>query len=86
MVQKTLNDIDDFLEQLCFVNRQQQSYTASNNNQKIRKQLHLTSEDKNKDYVCVKTGISRSQQLEKLLKSKVVDIFINPKTGGQYHL
>ena len=48
--------------------------------------LDHTSEDNNKDYVCVKPGISMIQQLEELLRSKVVnDFLINPKTG-QYQL
>ena len=47
--------------------------------------VDLTSEEK-KYYVCVKPGISKSQQLEESLKSKVVNIFLlNPKTW-QYQL
>ena len=40
-----------------------------------KRDVDLTSEDNNKDSVCDKPGISRSQQLEESLKSKVVNNF-----------
>ena len=42
--------------------------------------VYLRSEDKNKDYVCIKPDIARSQKLEELLMSKVVNnIFAKTK-------
>ena len=80
--QKTLNGVDNFLGQLCSGNRQKNLYTASTNAYKSKKNyLYLTSEDKNKDYVCVKPGISRSQKLEEQLNPKVVIIFLKSSTG-----
>ena len=63
-VQKTLNNVNYFLEQLCYVNLQHKSYTTSTNIYKRKKHyVYLTSEDNNKDYVRDNPGISRSQQL-----------------------
>ena len=85
-VQKTPNNAENFLEQLCSGNGQQNIYTESTNTYKRKKQnSDLTSEDKIKYYVCVKHVISRSQQLEELFKSKLVIILLKPKTG-QYQL
>ena len=85
-VHKTLNNTGNFIQQLCYVNGQQQSYTASTNTYKRKKKnVYHTSEDNGKDSVCVKPGILRSQQLEESLKSNVVFLLINSNTG-QYQL
>ena len=56
--QKTLHNIDNLLEPLCYGNGQQKSYTASTNTYKRKKNnAYITSEDNNKYYVCVKPGI-----------------------------
>ena len=62
------------LEKLCSINGQQKIYTASTNTYKSNKHnVYLTSKYNNKYYGCVIPGISRNQQLEELLKSKVVN-------------
>ena len=80
-VHNTLNNADNFLEQLCSWNLKQKLYTASINTFKRKKHdVDLKSEENNKDYVCVKPGIWRSQQLEEFLKSRVVsNLFAKPK-------
>ena len=69
------------LEQFCSGDGQNQSYTACTNTYKRKKNnVDLTSEDNNKGYVCDKHVISRSQQLEEYLKSKVVsNLYAKPK-------
>ena len=63
--QKTLNSIDDFLEQYFSGNGLHQLYTARNNTYiRNKNNGYLTSEYNNKYYVYVKPGVSRSQQLE----------------------
>ena len=76
-----MNNVESLLEHLCSGNGQQQLYNASINTYKMNKHnVYLTSEDNNKDYVCVKPGISRSQKLEESLKSKVFNnLFAKPK-------
>ena len=61
----TPNNVKNFLEKFCSGNGQHQLYTSSTTTYKRKKNnIQLTSEDNNKYYVCIKPGISISQQLE----------------------
>ena len=63
--QKTLNRVDNFIEQLCSRNWQNQLYTTSTNAYKKKKtDVYLTSEDNDKYFVYVKPGVSNSNPFE----------------------
>ena len=62
---KTLNRVDNFIEQLCSGNEQQQFYTAINNTYKRNKTyIEITSEDNDAYYVYVKYGVLSSKPFE----------------------
>ena len=77
---RTLNRVDNFLEQLCSGYGQQKSYTASTNTYKRKKiDVDITGEDNDTDYVYVKTSVSKSKPYESSLKSKSArQIFSKP--------
>ena len=59
---------------MCSENGKHKLYTEITSTYKRKKHgVLLTSEDINKDYVCVKPGISRSQKLDESLKAKGVN-------------
>ena len=62
---KTLNKVNNLLEQLCFDHGQQQFYTTITNTYKRKKiDVDITSEYNNTDYVYVKPGVSGSKPFE----------------------
>ena len=70
---KTLNRVENFLEQLWYVNGKQKSYNASTNTYKISKtDVDIKSEDKDTDYINVKNDVSSSKPFEEFWESKAV--------------
>ena len=70
---KTLNRVENFLEQLWYVNGKQKSYNASTNTYKISKtDVDIKSEDKDTDYINVKNDVSSSKPFEDFWESKAV--------------
>ena len=62
---KTLDRVDNFIEQLCSRYGQQKLYTASTNTYKGKKTyVYITSEDNDTYYTYAKTGVSSSKSSE----------------------